>query len=450
MADIQQLLQLMVLVNHLQLKAFNAPNRETLAFIIVNDTHKVFKYERAFLWEYTDGTPRMIAVSGHHTIYKETELAQKSAKLLKQLNDPEIAQELNENAFKANKELWNELYLKKDKLIYWIPIKVGEELRLGLWIESEHPADMAGRKVEEELKFLSNTLVPGYGVAWAKFDTGRFLKKLKRKKELWFYGALTALIVLFGVPVPLRVAAPVEVVPIDPLVITAPLDGIIEKVIVKPGESVKPGALLFSYDKRVPEQELKTAKNQAAIAEAELNRATTLGLSDPKSLSEVELLNLKLKKEQIALALAETQAAKLDVKAPAAGVAMIDDPEEWQGRPVRIGEKVLTVSDPHRTKLKIWIPEGDNVVITQSKPILVNLHINPDKEYRAELVYIGFESKIGEGEVPAYQAEANWETPPNDIKLGLKGTAILYGENVSLFYFLIRKPWSTFRRVTGL
>ncbi len=52
-----------------------------------------------------------------------------------------------------------------------------------------------------------------------------------------------------------------------------------------------------------------------AVAEAELQRSSTLGLSDPKSLSEVELLKLKLKKEQIALKLAETQASKLDVEA---------------------------------------------------------------------------------------------------------------------------------------
>lgn len=450
MADLQQLLQLMILVNYLQLKAFKAENLKTLAFIIVNDTHKVFKYERAFLWEFDEGTPKMIAVSGHHTVYKETELLQKSTKLLRNLKDPDEARILKEESFSEEGSLFTELYSGNEKTIYWIPIKVKEQLRIGLWIEKEKPETVDNKKEEEEIHFLASTLAPGYGAAWEKFDQAHVFKKLKKNRQLWFYAWLTLFIVLFGVRIPLRVAAPAEVVPIDPLLVTAPLDGIIEKVVVQPGEVVKKGDLLFSYDKRVPEKELNTAKNQVEIARAELDRARTLGLSDPKSLSEVEVLKLKLKKEEIAFDLANIQAQKLDVLAEAPGIVMIEDPEEWSGKPVRIGEKVLTLSDPKKTKLKIWVPEGDNVAIDEEKPLMISLHVAPEKEYKAKLDYIGFESKIGEGEVPAYQAEANWETPPEDVKLGLKGTAILYGENVSLFYFLVRKPWSTFRRVTGL
>lgn len=449
MADAQALLQLMVLVNYLQLKAFNAPNKETLAFIIVNDTHKLFKYERSILWEWDEGKPKQIAVSGHHAIYKETEFAQKSKRLLAHLKEPDVPQVLTEASFTEEGSLLKELYPKEERLLYWVPIKIGEELRLGLWLELPPLEAGSPRNTNEELHFLYHNLAPGFAAAWGKFDTHRFWKKVKTRKELWFYGLLTAAIVLFAVRVPLRVAAPCEVVPIDPIVVAAPLDGIVEKVVVVPGQTVKEGALLFSYDKRVPEQELKTAQNQVGIAQAELQRASTLGLSDPKSLSEVEVLQLKLKKDEIALALAETQAAKLDVEAPAPGVVMIDDPEEWRGRPVRVGEKVLTLSDPKKTRLRIWVPEGDNVQINRSIPVRINLHVAPESEYEAHLNFISFESKIGEGEVPAYMAEADWETPPQEVKLGLKGTAILYGENVSLFYFLVRKPWSTFRRVTG-
>ncbi len=444
-----QIAQLLVLVNHLQLKAFNAPNRETLAFIIVNDTHKVFKYDRAYLWDMESSAPKMIAISGHHTVYKETEFSQKSQKLLTHLKEPDRPQQLSRESFSQENGFWDELYPSNDKMVYWIPIEIKGQLRLGLWIESPASKNNEIRNVEEELRFLASTLVPGYASAWERFDQNRYIKNLHRNRQFWLYGLLTLAVVLFAVPVPLRVAAPFEVVPQSPSVISAPLDGIIEKVAVKPGQRVAKGDLLFSYDKRVPEQELKTAQNQVAVAEAELQRSSTLGLSDPKSLSEVELLKLKLKKEQIALKIAETQASKLDVEAPEMGIVMIDNPEEWQGRPVHTGEKVLTLSDPTKTKLKIWIPEGDNVVIDKETAIKVNLHVFPERDYEATLDYIAFESKIGEGEVPAFQAEAHWKTPPEDIKLGLKGTAVLYGENVSLFYFLARKPWATFRRVTG-
>ncbi|NCF71464.1 MAG: hypothetical protein GWP59_07165, partial [Chlamydiales bacterium] len=51
----------------------------------------------------------------------------------------------------------------------------------------------------------------------------------------------------------------------------------------------------------------------------------------------------------------------------------------------------------------------------------------------------------------SFVSEADWgETKSSDIKLGLKGSAILYGEEVSLFYWLMRRPWSSFRKLVGV
>ncbi len=51
--------------------------------------------------------------------------------------------------------------------------------------------------------------------------------------------------------------------------------------------------------------------------------------------------------------------------------------------------------------------------------------------------------------VPSFIAEASWEKDSGMPRLGLKGTAILYGENVSIFYWLFRKPWAAAREFIG-
>lgn len=443
------LVQLLLLVNRLQLKAFNADTKEKLSFIMVNDTHQVFRYDRAFLYTFDAGSIDLTAISGQHSVNKEAEFYQKSIRLVSNLEHPERPQLLNIETFPKAKELWEEVCGEKKSTIYWLPIETRGKLRLGLWIEADYTDPQTQTHAKEQLSFLYSTLIPGFATAWAKFDSSHLAKRFAKNRKAKFYALLTALILLFGVRMPMRVAAPCEVVAEKPFLVTAPLDGIIDHVAVHPGQTVDKGELLFEYDRKVPDEELRTAEKQLEVSKAELNRAMTLGLSDPKSLAEVQVLKLKAEKDEIAFQLAKEQQQKLDVEAEVPGIVVMDDPDEWRGKPVKVGEKVLSLSNPLNTKIRIWIPESDNVAIHPETPLQITLNVNPDRSYEARLIYISPESQIGQGEVPAFLAEAEWQTPP-DVKLGLRGTAVLYGDNVSLFYFLIRKPLSTFRRFTGI
>jgi len=83
--------------------------------------------------------------------------------------------------------------------------------------------------------------------------------------------------------------------------------------------------------------------------------------------------------------------------------------------------------------------------------IRIILNINPAQSYEADLIYVANESLVTAQGVPSFVAEASWvNKQPLNTKLGLKGTAILYGDRVSLFYFIIRKPWATARHYVGL
>jgi hypothetical protein len=129
---------------------------------------------------------------------------------------------------------------------------------------------------------------------------------------------------------------------------------------------------------------------------------------------------------------------------------MIENPEQWRGKPVKVGEKILSINDPNNTKLRIWIPEDDNILLDPEKHIKVVLNIDPAKAYEAALQFVATEASLSDLHIPSFVAEAKWVTLPEDNKLGLQGTAILYGEKVSLLYYLIRKPLAAVRRKIGL
>ena len=132
------------------------------------------------------------------------------------------------------------------------------------------------------------------------------------------------------------------------------------------------------------------------------------------------------------------------------GVVSLDNPDDWSGKPVQVGEKIMIISDPANTKVRIWIPEKDNLVFNKEIPVKVFLNPTPEESFDASLLFISQEIKISTNQIPSFVAEAEWVDESHDIKLGLKGSAILYGERVSLFYYFIRKPIITFRAFVGI
>lgn len=434
---------LLSVINKLMLKVFSVKKREGLIFLILNDTVQIVKYDRAVLWSLEDGNTKLLGVSGQSTVNAASGLAIQWKTLVNDIADPGKAQILTADSFLREKHLWAEAEsTSPHPAVLWLPIVSLDKTRLGLWLER-----WEGRTWNpQEIDILSFVL-QAYGVAWEKFVPKGILKWITNRKVLG--SVLLLSLLLLTIRLPLRVVAPIEVIPSDPVIITAPLEEIVEKINVKPGQYVKTGDVLFEYDKDVASQTLKAAERQVEISRLELNRSRTLGIKDAKSLTEVAVLEAKLKREEVNLDLAKYHSSQLIVKSPIDGVVMLGDPHEWHGKPVHIGEKIMMVADPDRTKVRLFIPEDDNVILDLTKPVKIYLNISPEITREASLIYVANVSTISDKHLVSFVAEADWIGDSKDVKMGLKGSASLYGNDVSLFYLLVRKPWAHFRNFIG-
>ena len=445
------LLQNLAVINRLNLKAFNAKKKESLSFIILNDTIHAIRYDRATLWRMDTRKPKILGVSGQVEANKDAALTKQWESMVAGLQNSSTAQFVDESALDAiGQEQWRNYQPKMGGKVIWLPIFSDDTLVLGLWLEIWNADALPKDDYEETLKFLMHFLMPAYGTAWRRLQPQFSLREKGFGKQHVAIALCGLLFFLLFVQVPLRIVAPCEVTASDPVLVTAPLDGIIEEVVVEPGEQVDQAQILFEYDKRVPYRNLRVAQKEVEILEAEINRAQALGLTDPKSRAQLAILALKLQKEKVNLSHAQWEASRLTVKAPETGVVILDNPDDWRGKPVQVGERVLSINDPTRTLVRIWIPEDDNIVLNADLPIKIFLNINPEHSYGARILYIANESSLSANHLPSFIAEAEWIEQPDDIKLGLKGTAILYGENVSLLYFLVRKPWAFLRSLAGI
>lgn len=439
---------LLLIINKVIIKAFSVESKEAFQFIMLNDTIHVIKYDRAVLWSFDDrGLAKLQGISGQSTFNKNAPQIKKWEKLVSQLHALDEACELKEEHF-SDHTAWRE-FLGSSSKILWLPIIKKSKVGWGLWLELG--PDFADKTIHKDfLALLQSTLITGYAAVYSRFGTAWEHVSIGLKKKWVRNTVLALLLILLIVRIPIRIAAPCEVVAQDPFIVTAPLEGIIKEILVKPGQQVKPDQILAEYDKRVALQNLKAAKKQVQVSQSLVDRSETLGLSDANALSELSVLTLKLQKDKISLDLAEYQTSLLDIKAPIAGTVIMDEPEEWRGKPVRIGEKIMILGTPEKSKVRLWIPESDNIPLDFNRAIKVILNVKPEYTYYAKLTYIANESILHDNYIPSFSADAEWEKPlPEDLKLGLKGTAILYGERVSLAYFLFRKPWLTLRNILG-
>lgn len=441
--NIQQLKQaqgVLLSIQRLSVKAFNALNLQNLIFIILNDTYQVVPYDRSLLFRLEGDKADLLGVSGQSSFNLQTELSTRLKKAVGQLKNRSTQRLLDPEEFSS----------EKPSSIYWIPFTAGDE-ELGLWLEKyDDPSN--GKNFESFAPIIKELLVPAYSSAWEKVSRHLMLHRIKRymnKKNLGIF-SLLLLILLFVVPIRLRIVAPCEVVAVNSFVVTAPMDGVIEKVDVEPGEEVKKGQVLYEYDKRIPTYKYQALQKQVEVLQAELNQAYVLSTaSEQTATSQLGFLEEKLNKSKVDLSFAKKEIALLIEKSPIDGLVAIDNPDDWRGKPVKVGEKIMTISNKGETKLRIWIPERDNIVFAKDIPIRVFLNTMPGHTFEAKFLYISPEVKTFEGELPSFEAEAEWINGKEHPKLGLRGSAVIYGERVSLFYYLLRKPIGTLRRFIG-
>ncbi len=438
-------------LHQLTLESVLAESRQELEFRILNRTVALCPYDRASLWAMDGRKPALIGVSGKSSVDKYSELAAKWRDCIAAFSENGKNAVVNEAIFEsdADKEAWKQLGEKTSGLsVLWLPIYSRKKLKAGLWLERWGEKQWQAA----ELK-LFQPLTLGYGAAWEKLDRpgmGSRLAKgaFSRGRFLAFVAVMLALLIF--VRLPLRVVAPCTVVAKDPLVVTAPLNGVVEEVVVEPGQSVDQGELLFIYDKRVALEELEVAEQQVRIIESSLNRSRMLAFGDEEARAEIAILEHRLEQEKARLELAEYNVSRLEVTADLAGQVVIDDPHEWRGRPVVIGERVLELVKSEHSKLRIWLPDDDNVDFDEERQLKVFLNAFPDSSLRADLAYVAPNVGLSPDGVPSVMAEAQWRDLDRELKIGLQGTAVLYGDRVSLAYWLLRKPWAWMNRVLGL
>jgi multidrug resistance efflux pump len=252
------------------------------------------------------------------------------------------------------------------------------------------------------------------------------------------------------IPIRLSVLAPAEVIALNAKTVSAPQDGVVGSFAVQPNARVKAGDLLFSLDDSTLSNRRQVALQALEVAKADAHIAQQRAFDDTKSKAEVAVAMGRVREKEAELAAVDAQANRVEVRADQDGVAIFADTNDWVGKPVQTGERVIQLAQPEDSGVLIWLSVSDAINLQIGAPVKLFLHTEPLSPRSAKLVEASYQASISPDGVAAYRLRAKFDEGTQLPRIGLRGTARISGDWVMLGYFLFRRPLSTAREWTGL
>lgn len=259
---------------------------------------------------------------------------------------------------------------------------------------------------------------------------------------------LAATMAILLCPVPLTVMAPGELVPSQPVVIRSPLDGVIDHFDVQPNQPVAKGAPLLGFDEALIRSRLDVAQQALATAETEYRQSSQQALTDGRVKSQLALLTGKIEEKRAEVDYLTEQLTRARVVAPREGIVLMDDPSEWVGRPVSVGERLLRIASPQDIEVEAWLPLADAVPLEAGASVKLYLHASPLAPVAARVRYVAHDAVARPDGQYAYRVRATL-AEATDHRIGLKGAAKLSAGWVPLGYWMLRRPLAAIRSTLG-
>lgn len=429
-------------------RARHATTMQELAFIIVNETHALVPYRQAALWRRDrHGAGRVIALSGVPVVERNAPFTLWLARLFGKLDDKTPAAAARPIASTdlpaAMGQEWAD-WLPANAVL--VPLISPAHEALGtLLLAREQPWSDGER-------YLLQEVADGFAHAWAITRGRRNLslpQQIRRRSNLLRLVIAAAVTACLFLPIRLTALAPSEVTAFEPTIVRAPLDGVVDRFVVQPNAVVTEGQAVLDLDRRTIENRLDVAVKALSVAEAEYRQAAQQAVFDDKSRAQLAILKGRMDQRRTDVSYAQSLLDRIHVTASRSGIALFDDPNDWIGRPVTTGERLLEIADPARAELEIWLPVADAITLQPGAEVEFFLNVAPDAPLRARLRQASYQATQSPGGVLAYRLKAELVDKAAPPRIGLRGTAKVHGDRVTLFYYLLRRPLAAARQLVG-
>ena len=270
------------------------------------------------------------------------------------------------------------------------------------------------------------------------------------RRALWL--AASALIVTSLMPVPIRVLAPYEIVATKPVLVTAPIAGVVEDVAVRPNTRVNEGELLFRFEPTEFRAAARIAERRLVVASVKRRRLEQSAIGDGEAKRALAAARAE---EQLARAerdLARSRLARIEVRASRSGTVLFASADDWQGRPLRVGERVMQIADARQVEARVDLPVAESIVRAAGLDVVLFPNAEPLSTLAGTVSRAGHIAEPTSDGVLAYALTVTLvlrddaDPPP----IGDRGIVQIFGPRTPLIVAVLRRPIRAVRQFFGL
>ena len=235
---------------------------------------------------------------------------------------------------------------------------------------------------EENALVAAARLCETYSHAWEALAGPAKVKRRMRSRTAILAALGVATFLAGFIPVPLSVLAPAEVTAARPFVVAAPIDGVVERIKVEPNTRVEEGTALFEYNDVELRNRLELAGQAVAVAAARYEQAERNSFAEARAKRELAVAKSELALKRGEYDYASELLGKSVVRAGEGGLVVFSAKDDWTGRPVSTGERIMRIADPSRVELTVNLPVGDAIVLEKGAPVKLYLGRRPAERGR--------------------------------------------------------------------
>ncbi|MEN0087312.1 MAG: HlyD family efflux transporter periplasmic adaptor subunit [Pseudomonadota bacterium] len=421
----------------------DAADAKALDFMAVNDLHKVVSYDTAALFR--SSKMRVEAISGgialDRTMPKQVWIAAVCKVCVEKFSDvagKAVSSDDLPRKLGADFAQWTNGHA------LWVPLKTPKGRADGGMLFLREDAFTDG-----EIRILSRL---GEGVHRTRLLLTRMKPRgpglAPRIRRMLVASGFAILAIVSFTPTPAHVLAPARAVAIDPYIVTASQDGVLAEITLAPDSEVSQGQIIATYAVEDLENALEVARQKVSVADANYQRSVQQGVLDPEARAQIASLFALRAEAQAEFAFAQERIRLSVLRAPVGGILLYTAPEEWRGRPLRLGERIVTIADPTKLEVRATVAVEDVSLVEPGREGRFFLSSDPLAPIEATLSDLSFDAAVDDQGRAGYDARLELAEEA-ELRLGMTGSVRLDAGTMPFIYQYLRKPLAAARRTLG-
>jgi RND family efflux transporter MFP subunit len=274
-------------------------------------------------------------------------------------------------------------------------------------------------------------------------------RRTARRLERWFgeeswRGKMIAIlslifIVALFVPLEYRIAADATIQTTEKYLVVSPHDGYLGKISVRPGESVKKGALLAQLN----DEDLRLERRKLASQVQQYRQAYDTALAN-SSRVDAAIASAQMDQASIQLSLVDQQLERTQLNSPLDGIVVSDDISQTQGAPVKQGDVLFEIAAAQGFLVQLFVDERDIAAIASGQEGQVKFSSLPEDIFAVRVKTITPISEVREGR-NYFRVDAELIREQASLRPGMTGTGKLIAGRRALGWIWFHDLWHWLR-----